>query len=1092
MKKIVTPFFLLLLFVFNACKEETPPLFTRLSENDTGITFRNLLKEEDPEFNIIFYPYFYNGGGVAVGDINNDGLTDMFFSGNMVKNRLFINQGNMEFQDITEKSHVADFEGWCTGVSFVDIDSDGWLDIYVCRSGLKNDKYRKNLLFINNHDLTFTEKAAAFGLDDLGYSTHASFFDYDRDQDLDVMLINQSLPEYSMGKIDFVQLRNQRADSTYRNKLFRNDNGMFVDVSTKAGIQSNVLSFSLGLTTSDLNMDGWPDIYIANDFKEPDYYYINNGDGTFTESLRKAIGHTALYAMGVDAADYNNDLLPDLVVLDMLAESNEAQKMHMGGDNYTQYKYLFKQGMFHQYMKNCLQKNNGDGTFSEVGQLAGISNTDWSWSPLLADFDNDGLRDLFITNGYKRDNTDIEFVVYSMNQSIRIQKGGDAVNVAEYISHMPGIHLPNYIYKNTGNDKFENKVQDWGFNHNTFSHGAAYADLDNDGDLDLITNNTDEFAGVYRNNSEKLLPENNYIRIKLVGEKGYDIGVGAKIYLHAKGQNILLEQNPTRGFQSSSDHILHAGLGQTTIVDSIRVVWPDQTSQLLTDVKANQLLTVNKKDVSLIYTKPSVQKTVFTEQASAIAFKHEENDYNDFLTQFLLPKDYSHHGPCMAKADINKDGLEDIFIGGARGQASKIFIQTHDKRFIEIKNPALEADAAFENMDAAFFDADGDGDQDLYVVSGGYSQQENLSLLQDRLYLNNGKGTFSKKAGMLPEYLANKNSIAPADIDNDGDIDIFVGGHVKSGKFPLAESSKIFLNDGKGKFSDQSDNLSADLKNAGIVNGATWADMNRDAILDLIIASEWKPLQVFINSKTKLQLDTTFLAEAGTGLWTSLLAHDFDKDGDIDIVAGNYGFNSQFKVDNNHPLTIYYNDFDGNGSVDPIITHYIGDKAYPLVPRDDMNGQMPIMKKKFNDYKVYSNATINELLTADQLKNASRGTVDNMATTYFENTGKSFTKRQLPVQAQYAPVYAMIAADYNNDGFEDLILAGNQSYNRIYLAKHDANHGQLYLGDGKGNFKYVSQYQSGLSLRNDVKKALVLNQLLIFGLNDTAVRVYEY
>jgi hypothetical protein len=527
MKTLQNIFVALSGFLLFGCRPDTPEtLFTKLSETETGITFRNLLKEDNPDFNILTYPYFYNGAGVAVGDINNDGLTDIFFTGNMVKNRLFLNKGSLEFEDITTQSHVAEREGWCTGVTMIDINQDGWLDIYVCRAGLQNAAFRKNLLFINNHDLTFTEQANQYGLDDAGHSTQASFFDYDRDNDLDMMLINQSLPQYAKGEIDYLKSRDRMLDTMFGNKLFRNDNGHFTDVSSAAGIHSTVMTFSLGLSTSDLNMDGWPDIYIANDFKEPDYYYVNNGNGTFTAKAKTAFDHQSLYSMGVDAGDFNNDLLPDLIVLDMLAESNKVQKMHLGGDNYTQYKYLFSQGMFYQYMKNCLQKNNGDGTFSEIGQFAGISNTDWSWSPLLADFDNDGLKDLFVSNGYKRDNTDVEFIMYSMNESIRVQKGGPALNVKEYISHMPGISLPNYIFRNTGNDQFENEIKSWGFDHNTFSHGAAYADFDNDGDLDLITNNTDDYAGVYKNNSEKL-SGNNFLKIKLTGANDQDFGVGA-------------------------------------------------------------------------------------------------------------------------------------------------------------------------------------------------------------------------------------------------------------------------------------------------------------------------------------------------------------------------------------------------------------------------------------------------------------------------------------------------------------------------------------------------------------------------------------
>lgn len=1073
-----------------SCKHETKTLFTRLSEDETGINFRNLLKEDDDQFNIIFYPYFYNGGGVAVGDVNNDGLQDVFFTGNMVKNRLFINEGDFEFQDVTVRSGVAEKEGWCTGATMVDINEDGWLDIYVCRSGLSNINYRKNLLFINNHDLTFTEQAAQYGLDDPGYSTQASFFDYDKDGDLDMFLINQSTPEYSQGKIEYLQMHNQRSDSTLENKLYRNDNKHFTNVTSTSGIQSNVLTFSLGLSTADLDQDGWPDIYVANDFKEPDYLYINNHDGTFTESLAKKIDHTSLYAMGMDVADYNNDLLPDMIILDMLAESNRAQKMHMGGDNFNQYNFLFRNGMFHQYMKNSLQKNNGDGTFSEIAQLAGVSNTDWSWSPLLADYDNDGLKDLFITNGYKRDNTDIEFIIYSMNESIRIQKGGDAVNAAEYISHMPGIHIPNYIYKNVGNDKFENKIKEWGFDHNTFSHGAVYADLDNDGDLDLITNNTDEYAGVYRNNGETLLNNNNFLKIKLRGRKSNPTGIGAKVYAYAGDKTFYLEQNPVRGYQSSVDENLHLGLGSISILDSLRVIWPDGTGRVVKDVRAKQTLTINIEGAG-IYSNHPTDAPLLVEAGNAIEFVHRENQENDFTRQFLLPYFYSHNGPCMAKGDVNGDNLEDIFVGGAKSQSGAIFAQLPDGTFKVLDTAELNSDAASEDTDAMFFDADGDRDLDLYVVSGGYEFEEHSSLLQDRLYLNNGRGTFSKSSN-LPQHFANKSCIAAADVDGDGDTDLFVGGKVKPGRFPLAEPSKIFINNGKGKFTDATVQLASTLENLGMVNDGVWTDVNRDGKADLVVVGEWMTPKVFINEGDLFtdQTEKHFPANL-KGWWNTILAHDFDRDGDEDLVIGNYGLNSQLNVSEQRPVELYHSDVDGNGSIDPIMMHYVGSQSHPLVPRDDLNSQIPGMKKKFNDYRTYADATIHNILSAEQLSKATLNSAATLETVFLENNNSSFKKLFLPVEAQYAPVFAIAAMDINSDGNDDIILAGNNKYNRVYLGKHDANHGVVLLGSGMNSFRYLPQGQSGLNLRGDVRSILAMPNGLFFGVSDSPIRVYR-
>jgi hypothetical protein len=1083
-----TSFLILVIFIV-ACSctaDEDRTLFTRLPETATGITFRNLLKEDNEKFNILTYPYFYNGGGVAVGDLNNDNLPDVFFTGNMVKNRLYFNKGDLEFEDITSKSTVAEKEGWCTGATMVDINEDGWLDIYVCRSGLANDHYRKNLLFVNNQDLTFTESAAKYGLDDMGYSTQASFFDYDLDNDLDVIIINQSLPQYAQGQIEYAQLKNQQADSVFKNKLLRNDNGKFIDVSQAAGIKSNVLTFSLGVSTSDINQDGWPDVFITNDFKEPDHYYINNRDGTFTESISKIFDHTSLYAMGVDVADYNNDLLSDILILDMLPESNAAQKMHSGGDNYTQYNFLFKQGMFHQYMKNSLQKNNGDGTFSEIGQLAGVSNTDWSWSPLIADLDNDGLKDIFITNGYKRDNTDIEFIIYSMNQSIRLQKGGDALNVSDYISHMQGINLPNYIFKNNGNDTFENKVNEWGLDHNTYSHGSAYADLDSDGDLDLITNNTEDFAGIYRNNADKVL-KNNYIKFKLKGIKENAFAIGTKIFAYKGNNKFFIEQSPVRGFQSSSDFTLHLGLGNTTKkLDSIRIVWPDQTFLVLRNVAVNTTLNINQKDhIKALTPIPHAQNSITLEMGS-INFIHKQKDENDFLKQFLIPHYYSQRGPCMAKGDINSDGLADFFISGGRNQPSKIFIQKSDKTFGILHNPSIEIDSAYLNNDATFFDADNDGDLDLYLVSGGYELETNSPLFRDRLYLNNGKGLFSASTTSAPKNLINKSSITAGDFDSDGDVDVFIGGHVKPQNFPLNEKSTILLNDGNGNFSDAPFNI--DLSSLGIVNDVAFKDINADGFGDLIIASEWQPLRLILGGKNAFtRIDS--LKNAGRGLWTTVLVEDLDSDGDNDILAGNYGLNSQLKTDKQHPVKLYFNDFDENGSIDPIITHYIGDKSFPLVARDDLNGQIPPMKKKFNDYKTYANATIHEILNDKQLKEASLLSVDNLNTVFLENTVNGYEVKELPIEVQYAPVYA-IAALKTSKSSRTLIFAGNNSKTRISLGRHDASHGVAIEYNNK-KFRSISQRQSGLNLKGDVRDILTIDNNLLFGINNEQLKFYQ-
>jgi hypothetical protein len=1065
-------------------------LFIELSKKETGINFRNLIKEDNPDFNIALYPYFYNGSGVAIGDINNDGLPDICFTGNMVKNRLYINKGNMHFEDITERSGIASKEGWCTGVTMVDINEDGNLDIYICRSGLKNESYRKNMLFINNGDLSFSEQAAAYGIDDPGYSTQASFFDYDKDGDLDMFLINQSDPKYSMGKIEFVQLRGQGGDPSRGNKLFRNDHGHFTNVTKEAGISSNVLSFSLGLSTADINNDGWPDIYVGNDFKEPDYLYINNHNGTFTDSLGSMMDHTSLYSMGIDVNDFNNDLLPDLVVLDMLPEGNHAQKMHMGADNFDQYNLLFRNGMFYQYMKNSLQINNGDGTFSEIGQQAGVSNTDWSWSPLFADLDNDGLKDLFVTNGYKRDNTDIQFIKYSYDQSRRMQNGEPAVSVEEYISHMPGINVSNYAYQNQGNS-FVNKAGEWGLAKNSFSGGAAYADLDNDGDLDLVISNIDDYAGIYKNNSETI-SKNHYLEVKLEGSVKNPAGIGSRVYVYSGNDKWMQEQLPVRGFQSSVDEVLHFGLGKHTQLDSVVINWPEGKKQLFTKVGVNQVLKADIQHASEFHLLPALHNQYFDSVVNLVDYKHIENEFNDFTVQSLLPHYYSRSGPCMAKADVNGDGKEDLFIGGAKGQASALFIN-NGEGFSRKTVPAFVKDAGSEDVAALFFDADGDGDNDLYVGSGGYEFNANDSLLIDRIYINDGKGGFTQNKSALPLPAFSTSCVKSADIDGDGDIDLFVGGRVVPGRFPYSPGSKILRNDGKGNFTDVTELICAPLQNSGMVTDAVWTDVNGDRIPDLITVGEWAPVKVYLNIKGKLQdASSQYIKFASGGWWNSILAEDFDGDGDKDLVLGNQGLNNQFKVSEREPIELYYKDFDQNGSIDPLLCYYIQGKSYPAYSRDDITDQLPYLKKKYLYYTNYADETLNDIFSPKERNGMQYLSAHIMASVYLQNNGAAgFTMKTLPVEAQYAPVYAMVAGDFNHDGFKDLVIGGNNTFTRIKFSRYDASHGMLFSGDGKGNFNYVPAYQSGLCIHGDVRSAVVIGDFLIWGVNNKHVVSYR-
>ncbi len=1095
MFKFSTGILLLFTFILFSCKKQGTKLFESLDESSTGINFQNTFFDDGP-LNVANYIYFYNGGGVAIGDINNDGLQDVLFTGNMVRNRLYLNKGNFKFEDITPGSGVAEKQGWCTGATMVDINKDGNLDIYICRSADVNPLRRKNLLFINNGDLTFSEKAEEYGLADNGYSTQSTFFDFDKDGDLDCFVINHSTQKYTAGVQDNPALRKEFNPES-ASKLYRNDGGRFTDISQQAGITSNVLTFGLSVAVSDMNNDGWPDVFVSNDFNEPDYLFFNNGDGTFTEQLSKSIDETSLFSMGSDAADYNNDGLVDLLTLDMLADNNKTQKMHSGAENFDKFQFLFNQGFYYQYSRNMLQKNNGDGTFSEVGQLSGVSNTDWSWAALFADYDNDGHKDLFVSNGYVKDYTEMDFLKYSVDRIIRSMHNDSVDPIPEYIRKMPTIEIPNFIFKNNGDETFTKKTEEWGINKPGVSAGAAYADFDNDGDLDLVINNCNNYASLYKNNSEQLV-KNNFLRVKLQGSSENERGIGAKVTLYSKGHKYYQEQMPVRGFQSSVDPVLNFGIGLAVDLDSVVVIWPDDKKQTLKDVKANQTLLVNAGDAKEMWVYDSITtKEKFLTVQKDMGFSHTENQFSDFTVQPLLLNYLSRQGPCMAKADINKDGREDIFIGGAKGQAAQLFLQATNGTFTAASQPAFAKDATSEDVAAEFFDADNDGDMDLYVGSGGFEFNEKDELLQDRLYLNNGSGQFIKKENGLPGLLSSTGCVKAGDIDGDGDLDLFVGGRVVPGKYPVTPDSYLLMNDGKGSFTEAAASFAPGLKNIGMVTDAVWMDLNKDGKKDLIVVGEWMPVKVFINNSNVLtDASNQYIKFPSNGWWNKILADDFDGDGDMDLVIGNIGLNTQFKSNESEPLQLYYKDFDSNGSLDPVFTYFINGVSYPANSRDDLTDQLPGLKKKFLEYHQYANATIKDVFTPEELKDVNILQVTEQATLYLQNDGeKGFTKKTLPIQSQYAPVYAIASIDANKDGIKDLLLAGNNSWTRIKYGRYSANHGILLLGDGKGNFNYISQMQSGLNVRGDVRSILAVSTgkatNILFGLNNAPVISYR-
>ncbi|MGZ3922589.1 MAG: VCBS repeat-containing protein [Flavisolibacter sp.] len=1079
----------LILSISTNAFSQSKPLFTLLSPKQTGISFSNEIKEDEAQ-NVLAYEYFYNGGGVAVGDINNDGLDDIFFTANLKSNTLYLNDGNFHFKDITKSAKVAGRHDWKTGCTMVDINGDGWLDIYVCYSGKGTAESRTNELYINNHDNTFTESAKEYGLDDKGCSTQAIFFDYDRDGDLDCYVVNHNIKAYKNVGLHYLK---KDYDSLAADRLYRNDNGHFIDVSKSAGISGNPISFGLGVAVSDINNDGWPDIYVSNDYTEQDYLYINNKNGTFSQREMYAFGHMSQFSMGNDIADINNDGLVDIVTLDMLPEDNRRQKLLQGQENYELYQYMIENGFHYQYMRNMLQLNNGNGTFSEIGQLAGISNTDWSWAPLVADFDNDGYKDLFITNGYMRDYTNKDFLKFWGDYLVKQAVNHDSINYFDIVKMMPSTNVANYAFKNNGDLTYKNVSEDWGLKLFSLSNGAAYTDLDNDGDLDLIVNNINEPAFIFRNESEG----KNYLAVQLKGSDKNLNGLGAKLFCYTGGKMQFLEQMPTRGYQSSVSDRLHFGLGDSKEIDSIRVVWPNGNFQVLQKIQANQLITVdqnNSKSPVPLTSLPA--KKMFAYQKPLINYSHLQLEYNDFKRQPLMPVMLSQCSPKMAKADVNGDGLEDIFIGSSQGQSGQLFLQTKDG-FIPSQQPCFSSDSNSVTTSILFFDADNDGDLDLYCASGGYNDfVEGDERLQDRLFINDGKGNFELAKGNLPPMLVSKSVVCAADFDGDGDLDLFVGGRVVPGMYPQTPESYLLQNDGTGKFTNITASRAPNLRYVGMVTDAKWFDYNKDGKPDLFVVGEWMSPTIFGNSGTQLipaAEDSVF--NKNNGWWNTIEIADLDNDGDSDIVIGNWGLNSQLKCSVNEPLTMIYKDFDNNGSVDPFLCCYIQGKQFPYVSRDELLDEIYPMRKKFTSYKSYADASMSEIFTTDELKDAKTLTTTNLGTSYFENKKGRFYLHPLPVQAQYSPVYKVLVEDFNDDGFPDLLLLGNNEYPRLKLGKMDANFGTLLLNDGKGNFVYSANKDNGLFIAGDTKDALVLrvtgNKYLLVTINGADLNTYK-
>jgi enediyne biosynthesis protein E4 len=1082
----------LLCFLVGAQTLTAQPLFKALSPTETGISFENTLKET-PETNIITYEYYYNGGGVAAADFNNDGFIDLYFTANLAENKLYLNKGNFTFQDITKTAGVGGRKGWKTGVSVADVNNDGFMDMYVCYSGDVLPQYRRNQLFINNGNTpsgawsgTFTDKAKEWGIDDAGHTTHAAFFDMDRDGDLDVFVLNHNVKEFRNFDAAFVK---KMVDPDAGDRLYENNNGKFTDITQKAGISSNPLGYGLGINIADVNNDGWADIYVSNDYVEQDYLYINNKNGTFSDVLQQQMGHISNFSMGVDAADINNDGWIDIFTLDMLPEDNKRQKLLYAPDNFELYNNMVDRGFHHQLMRNMLQLNNGNGSFSEIGQIAGISNTDWSWAALLADYNNDGQKDLFVTNGYGRDMINRDFMKFYANERLKHLQGTTDEKMFKMLQSITATPLNNYMFENQGNTQFINRSEDWGFSGADFAHGAVYADLDNDGDLDIVFNRMNQNAGVYKNQTTELKRGKNYLQLTLKS-KGNTTSIGTRVTIHTASGQYMAENYPVHGFQSSMNIPLHIGFPDATI-DSITVRWTDGSVQVMKkNIPPNLRLRIVQNEA---LTTPSVSKSfspVFAYPTDTLPFTHKELMVNDFKTQPLIPNMVSYHGPKLAMGDVNKDGLQDLYICAPEGQAGAILLQQKDGQFIPSKQADFIADAKYEDTDAVFFDADKDGDLDLYVVSGGFGNPNSGLPLQDRLYINT-EGNFIARPNQLPTENTAGSTVVAWDFDKDGDLDLFVGSRVEQGKYPIAPSSLLLENDGKGNFTDKTVQKAPDFTNAGMITDAVVADLDKDGQEELIVCGEWAAIRVFGFQNGQLQDKTNkFMSETLTGWWNTLTVADLDKDGDLDIIAGNWGKNAQFKPTKEQPMTLYYDDFDQNGFIDPLWCYYIQGKSYPSVSRDELADQMTNLRRKFVTYSAYADATITDIFTPEQVAQSPKLEANCLETVWFENKKGKLEKRSLPKEANYAPIHAILVEDFDGDGNQDVLLAGNVDYTRMRTGKSDANYGCLLKGDGKGGFQYMPQLQSGLNIKGCVRSLQTVNNSLgekqvVVGINNS-------
>ncbi|TAE50454.1 MAG: RNA-binding protein [Bacteroidetes bacterium] len=1095
MKNSYLPGLLLLLIACQPGQQEksaAPPLFTLLSPEQTGVHFANTLTDTKT-FNLINYLYYYNGGGVAAGDINNDGLTDLYFTSNLEPSRLYLNKGNFQFEDITEKAGVGGRQGWTTGVCMVDINGDGFLDIYLSHLGEYLDKSGRNELFINRGDGTFSEEAAAYGLDLKGFSTQSTFLDYDLDGDIDLFYLTHSVnPASTIGPVDQRLTRDPLAGD----RLMRNDGGKFTEVSEAAGIFGSKLGYGLGVMAGDINMDGWPDIYVGNDFHEDDYLYINQKNGTFAESLRMHMGHTSRFSMGVDMADINNDCLPDLMSLDMKPAREDILKSAEAPESYEIFQYKLSYGYYHQYPHNALQLNRGDGTFSEISQLTGVDATDWSWSPLLCDLDLDGFKDIYISNGIYRRQNDMDYIKFIQQPELtRALNQGPSEKDFEIIERMPSVKVASFTYRNEGGYLFSDQSQAWGLGQPAFSNGSAYADLDNDGDQDLIVNNINEPAFIYRNESREQ-NKANYLKINLKGDAGNVQGIGAKVWVWANGQVQYQEHQPVRGFQSAVAPGFVFGLGTSVKADSLRIVWPGAKCQIIRDLPANQSLLLEQSQAkeTFVYP-PSVKTPRFAPEPlpAGLDFIHQENAFNDFNREELLPHLLSTEGPRMALSDVNVDGRDDVYICGASGQSGQLYLQQANGAF-QASQPELWTEFAFqEETNSLFFDANGDQMPDLYIVCGGNEFPEGDSRYQDRLYLNEGQGRFALAKDHLPSMTGNGSALAAGDPDGDGDLDLFVGNRSIPGSYGLSPRAFLLINDGKGHFEDQTEARCPQLLQAGMVTDAVWADIDADKDADLLLCGEWMPLTVLRNEQGRLTPATDQLGLGRSqGWWNRLHVADLDGDGDMDVVAGNLGLNSTLKSADNEPCTLFVKDFDGNGSSDPVLCYYKEGVSYPMASRDELLRQILPLRRKYPRYTDYATATVKDIFTPEQLEESLVKSAYTFASTLFVNEGGHFRMQPLPTEAQFSPVYSILSGDFDADGHMDILLGGNFYGVPPNQGRYDAQAAILLRGDGSMHFQLeITAFRPAGQIRDMRVLQNGKRRLLLLARNNASLQAFS-